>query len=426
MPDLPEKDLRKRLRYYTEEPDPDLWERIRSGLPAAKDPIAEKLARYEEEPDSGVWTAVYHLLQTERNIRRWMWSDRLGFVTVCLLFLLAIYNQETVRPVTEPARISRVEKKVQEPAGGKDTLSPNPVMDAGKEKNETKPPYPPSLPAVKQVRVTPPEYSEDLAVEGNKTVAVAHPQKDEENFKTTPDPETDALVTNALISALDSADTVPDEKDQKVYSSAIYVVLMPTLGFQQIDPVRDDGIFIESIKRLSAFSPRRLGIRAEIGWEKKLNKHLALNAGVLYFQRKQTISYYYYDSREIELTDASSEFIAFRAQPVKQLRTFEYEVKNVGLFAGINYAIQGRKLMQNIGAGTEFHRRVGTTNETFSQEYFWFAHVYYRIAYRLSDRFDLVLQPTLNYSLQVSDRIQAPFYVRPYGFGVNTGVFLKL
>ena len=44
----------------------------------------------------------------------------------------------------------------------------------------------------------------------------------------------------------------------------------------------------------------------------------------------------------------------------------------------------------------------------------------------LTTKFDLMLQTTFNYSLQVDNRINAPFYVKPYGMGLNLGIYWHL
>lgn len=37
-----------------------------------------------------------------------------------------------------------------------------------------------------------------------------------------------------------------------------------------------------------------------------------------------------------------------------------------------------------------------------------------------------MLQPTFNYALKLDEQINAPFYVKPYGFGINFGLYFHI
>ena len=71
----------------------------------------------------------------------------------------------------------------------------------------------------------------------------------------------------------------------------IYFTIMPTLGYQRIEPNSQDNLIVESIDRVSAFSTDRLGVRAELGVEYPVKNRLNIFGGLVYFQRHQTIGY---------------------------------------------------------------------------------------------------------------------------------------
>jgi hypothetical protein len=200
---------------------------------------------------------------------------------------------------------------------------------------------------------------------------------------------------------------------------------MPTFGYQHVSPLKDDNILIESIEKVSAFSTRRLGVRVELGFEKFITPRLALNAGVLYYQRKQTIGYLYRDTENFEIDPLYSDSLVYRVAMTQQTGTFEYELKNIGVLGGINYTLKGKRFVQKFGLAAEFHKGLMpvSTEVASGSQYYMFGNVYYRISYPLSKRFDVMLQPTLNYSLQTDERITAPFYVKPYGLGFNFGFY---
>jgi hypothetical protein len=238
--------------------------------------------------------------------------------------------------------------------------------------------------------------------------------------------KTDSLKQLNKVTKTNVASPLKDkkQKDKKrtTGNTGLYALLMPTLGYQQIKPLEDDDIFIQSVERLSAFSPKRLGIRGEIGYERSIRSRWAMHVGVLYYQRKQTISYYYNQSSEVEVVKLPGDTLAYAVEPTTLFSTYEYQVKNLGVLLGINYNIQGNRFTQKIGVSGELHKPVSANGDAM----YLFANVYYRIAHKLSDRFDLMIQPTFNYALQVDSRVNAPFYVKPYGLGLNFGVYYHL
>ncbi len=202
---------------------------------------------------------------------------------------------------------------------------------------------------------------------------------------------------------------------------------MPTFGYQELDPVKNDNVLVQSLQKVSAFSLSRLGIRAEVGWEKKISKHFAVDAGMLYYQRKQTIGYNYIDPSKNNVVSSDSMPFVYITRPNQLTKTFEYELKNIGIHAGLNYEIRVDKFNHRVGIGAELHK--GFTKSDIelppSNNFYLFGNVYYRISYRLSDRVDFIVQPTFNYSFKVADQLNTPFYVQPYGLGLSFGAYVK-
>ncbi|HYC85521.1 MAG TPA: hypothetical protein VEB86_09880 [Chryseosolibacter sp.] len=216
-----------------------------------------------------------------------------------------------------------------------------------------------------------------------------------------------------------------DKKKKRLRDGGLYLLVMPTLGYNEIRPVRNDGIFIESIEKVSAFSPKRLGIRAEIGFEGPLSQRLRYHVGVLYFQRKQTIHYRYRDGEHFTVIPIDLQTMQYQVQPTTMSSTFDYELKNTGVIAGLNYTLKTNLFMHKVGIAAELQRSLTLSGKEQGSDAktFLFGDLYYRVAYALSPHFDLMFQPTLNYSLQLDERVTAPFYVKPYGLGLNLGVY---
>jgi hypothetical protein len=225
-----------------------------------------------------------------------------------------------------------------------------------------------------------------------------------------------------------SADIVHEKiKRGSVRKTSIYILAMPTFGYQRIESNQNDNIIIESIKRIPAFSTKRLGVRIEIGAEYKLTPRLKAFGGLLYFQRKQKIDY---TEKQVDSLVIHGNDGEVTIEPVfKQMdKSIEYELKNIGIQVGLNYAIKQKVFLHQFGIGIELQKPVNKENGTaisqgFGQkpDYYVFNNLYYRLQYPSEGRLKAVLQPSLNYSLYINENLNAPFYVKPFGLGLHFG-----
>jgi hypothetical protein len=216
-----------------------------------------------------------------------------------------------------------------------------------------------------------------------------------------------------------------NERTHRKFS--IYFTAMPTFGYQRIESKTNDKIYIESIKKISAFSTERLGLRAELGAEIPLSRRLKVFGGVLYYQRKQTIDY---TEKQIDTTQVSigsnGEYVV-ETKLTHSDKSFEYELKNIGFQVGLTYQLKKAKFLQSLGTGIEFQFALNNLSEevdntlTNNPSAYVFYNLYYRLQYPSEGRLKAVFQPTLNYSFYINQNLNAPFYVKPYGLGLNVG-----
>ena len=216
-----------------------------------------------------------------------------------------------------------------------------------------------------------------------------------------------------------------NERTHRKFS--IYFTAMPTFGYQRIESKTNDKIYIESIKKISAFSTERLGLRAELGAEVPLSRRLKVFGGLLYYQRKQTIDY---TEKQIDTTQVSigsnGEYVV-ETKLMHSDKSFEYELKNIGFQIGLNYQLKKAKFLQSLGTGIEFQFALNKLSEEVDHTFtnnpsaYVFYNLYYRLQYPSEGRLKAVFQPTLNYSFYINQNLNAPFYVKPYGLGLNIG-----
>jgi len=202
---------------------------------------------------------------------------------------------------------------------------------------------------------------------------------------------------------------------------------MPTFGYQRINSNSSDDIIISSVKRISTFSTDRLGVRAELGVEDPIAKRIKVFGGLVYYQRKQTIDY---TQKQVEYTEvAEGEDGQIIVVPTFTYveKSFEYELKNLGVQVGLSYELSRRKLLQTLGTGFELHVALNKLESSHAPEFtnnpsaYVFYNLYYRLQYPAEGRLKAVFQPTLNYSFYINQNLNAPFYVKPYGLGLNLG-----
>jgi len=208
----------------------------------------------------------------------------------------------------------------------------------------------------------------------------------------------------------------------------MYFTAMPTFGYQRIESNGNDNVVIESIKRIPSFSTNRLGVRVEAGFEFPLNNRIKFFSGLLYYQRKQTIGY---TQRVVENTVISTDpagNIILTPDYVHLDKSFEYELKNLGLQVGLNFLLRKGVLLQTMGTGMELqmalnkiHAAAKAEGFTSNPSAYVFYNLYYRLQYPAEGRLKTVFQPTLNYSFYINQNVNAPFYVKPYGLGLNIG-----
>ena len=208
----------------------------------------------------------------------------------------------------------------------------------------------------------------------------------------------------------------------------IYITAMPTFGYQRIESETNDKILVESIKKISAFSTKRLGIRVELGAEVPISKRLKVFGGVLYYQRKQTIDYVEVKPDTTWISSGpDGEYIVETTLSYLD-KSFEYELRNLGIQLGFNYQLKKGKFLQTVGTGLEFQFAINKLSEEYKQRFsnnpsaYLFYNLYYRLQYPSEGRLKAVLQPTLNYSFYINQNLNAPFYVKPYGLGLNIGI----
>lgn len=232
--------------------------------------------------------------------------------------------------------------------------------------------------------------------------------------------------------------TDASEKKEKERDEArnfnLYLQFMPTLGYNKVEPNTEDEFVVTRLTENDRLSFKRIGIRVEAGIDLPINDRFQMQAGILYYQRNQRISYEIsYADTSIAQTFADGEELRIVPLYEKEEEVADFDVKNIGIHFRLNYVLNRGWLDQYAGFGLEFHKSINNIDNRIKElgfesipSIYTFMNVYYRAEHRLNSRFSLMLQPTFNYSFYINKDFNAPFYVKPYGFGLNLGVVYKL
>ena len=170
-----------------------------------------------------------------------------------------------------------------------------------------------------------------------------------------------------------------------------------------------------------------MGVRIESGVTYPVTTKLNVFAGLLYYQKSQKIEYSLQQVDSVGVL-ADGDVIDLSPLHSEEKNTYNYQLQNIGLQLGMTYTIPSNKLESSVGLGVELHRSLRrSTHEIFQEpDLYLFYNVFYRVEYPKDKRFRLLAQPTFNYSLDLNKNLNTPFYVKPYGFGLNFGFTFKL
>ncbi|MEX1239751.1 MAG: hypothetical protein WEB30_08540 [Cyclobacteriaceae bacterium] len=413
-----------------------------------------RLLEYAEEPDKDLWSGIVSRIVSLDAAPGWtVWTNRLSVLVIALSAVFFFTAEGETSPNETLAQVSPSYTVV-------DTMQVAPFLDKDEESisgNSVRRQITRSAGEGLEVEVHPTQFSrlvpEEQPPDQVHSIAAKGDLSLLENQHDILPSGTDlwepatsirpsgkpGVVNNSRKSSgrtspQDEASPELPEKQRARKPFSLYFTAMPTFGYQRIQSNKEDDIKIHGIKSVPAFSADRLGVRLEAGAEVPLSKQWTVFGGFLYFQRKQTIDYI---ERELVWGEGNGP----RSEYSYVSKSIEYELKNAGLQVGLTYRLwmasknstgrrplsTSRKLSHVLGSGIEFHKALNKTQALERAENFTdpstyvFFNVYYRMQYPSAGKLRAIFQPTFNYSFYINENLNAPFYVKPYGLGLNLG-----
>ncbi|HAA21942.1 MAG TPA: hypothetical protein DCP28_25445 [Cytophagales bacterium] len=214
-----------------------------------------------------------------------------------------------------------------------------------------------------------------------------------------------------------------------------YVSVLPLLNYSQIQPNKEDEIFMLGISGPSMLALERLGYRAAVGAEIPIARtRWQINAEVAYTLRQGAFNYQYQLSTPDEIIAEQQDDNTTVLKPLFSNRegSYEYRTHAAGVQVGLNYLISGVWADHRLTAGYE--AAVFTNQNPFGsgpgvsqirdldliQQHL--VTVGYRMDYSLSRNFSARFQPSLRYALQSSEVPSGYFSLKPVSYGLSVGL----
>lgn len=237
------------------------------------------------------------------------------------------------------------------------------------------------------------------------------------------------IPVHAELATLSSTSSDKEKKKKKLSDKrlSLYFQGMPTLNFSRIEANANDNLLITKIKNIPTVSSERIGVRLESGLTYQVTSRFSLLLGLLYFDRQQRIDYVVSVVDSLTTQQSGNEII-LEPNFTEESRSYDYHVRNIGTQVGFTYSIPSDKFETSIGSGVEFHRSIRSKADSDFEEpdFYVFYNLFYRVEYPKNKRFRVMMQPTFNYSFDISKSLSTPIIVKPYGFGLNFGFTIKL
>lgn len=413
------------------------------------DKLSKRLKRFSQEPAERLWSSITARIESEERAVRLKKKARIGWVLIfCSITIGGIFYLSDVGfQKSQPSVTGETKQQAKDGSPNKEIVSgenlqqSKPLEDVKLEKDQALHQLARRVESSQSLIASSEEASMNTKEKQvgtlNDPTYVEDSESAVDQFERNKENIVSEIVSNTTdSSALKSLQAKRAEKpaiDQEHKSTeakrnrfSIYFTVMPTLGYQRIKPNSSDNLIVESIDRLSTFSTDRLGIRAELGVEYPVANRIHLFGGLVYFQRAQTIGYTEKVVSNTGISQGPNGEVIFEPEFSYQNKVFEYEVRNLGLQVGASYQLAKRKFLQTLGTGIEFHLALNKAKDvpefTNNPSAYVFYNLYYRLQYPADTKLRAVVQPTLNYSFYINQNRDAPFYVKPYGLGLNVGV----
>ena len=219
---------------------------------------------------------------------------------------------------------------------------------------------------------------------------------------------------------------------EKASRFELFAMAMPSLFYHDLNSNTSDNLVISNLEGRPAISKERMGFKASFGGSFRYRRNLEFFAGLIFAWADESFSVTEKTVVGYQTSSTDTENTLFEVKPElsENTGTIAFRRKELGLQLGASLLLHsGKRLDQSIGGSVAFHRNlINEAQADFTDEsiklnnHFSYLSVFYKFDYRLGRQFDLILQPTFNYSSFINENESSPIFIRPNNLSINIGV----
>ncbi len=361
--------------------------------------MRERLGRYEESPSEELWNKI---ASKQKKDKVWpMFLEPIGLVLVGVVLLFGGEAAKTEEVRREEAKIeeraSAKNEVIQSPITNHESLIPNHKSQITNLQSPIPNPHPISKTQDQVVTNAPSAPSTQHPAPPIDSVEVASPIL----------PTKDSSIADEVVP--------PFKKPRSRYQ--IYFSATPSLSFQRMFPAANDEVIVQGFEPRSPLSIKRFGISIDAGLQREINKIFGVYAGLSFYHQKQELTYNYYNKdATVERVGDSWTFDITRKQ---QSKTFNYNMTNLGVSAGMQVTFKGEKLKHKFGAGLAYTHSLNSSNSYLAYQ------LSYRNELKINDRFSWFIEPVFTYAFISKENLAEPFKLKPYRAGIGSGLLYR-
>ena len=323
------------------------------------DELANRLDQYSENPDDTLWDGIAVAIKQESSLS---WYSRMGYAATIAVTLglaswlllrdkvgapkeIATFSQTKNASVSaRSGQTARQQQVVHSTYKNSGVTATTPGSDAGNTKGGNGSAItPPDKEAKGIIANVEPRETNDLAstVTTSPDLAVVGAVDKPDSFAVA------QIPARLVIDSAKAENPVPVIINPgKKAGISVYVLVNPSLSYQRVIPNPNDNILVDKFSSAPMVSAKRFGFSFEAGIQGTLSRRLQYYGGLSYYQQNQTLEYHEDPAESIATASTSI--------PDGATKQFEYDMKNLGVQAGVLYTLGDGKLTSQVGAGLSY------------------------------------------------------------------------
>lgn len=203
----------------------------------------------------------------------------------------------------------------------------------------------------------------------------------------------------------------------------LYFMVTPSLTYYQLSPGTNDAVIINSINEDGPFDKTRRALEIEVGIQLYLYRGLRFQGGINYYYQNNhiTVTQLGLNGSQAGSSGPSSIWTA----PKSETAEIEYRMNNVGVSAGLLYAVSLRQFSHQVGVGFQWQYGVGkkeATNYNNAGVQYCNYSVFYRLEFGLSESVRIFGQPGYTGAINATEAMDGMVTLKNKRIGLGFGV----